>query len=251
MKHLTVGLLLASTFAATPALALDHAWYAGIEGGIMKAKKIDVVGAALPASVITPTVTDLRIRKHSGVDADIIAGYDFGMFRLEAELGYKHASRNRVNYTVQNPLLPLATVPTFTDFSESGRGSSRVYSAMANALIDLNVGRSAAIYAGGGVGYAKTKLIVDTSIPNFTLVDSGIAYQGIAGLRFAVSQNVDVGLKYRYFVGNKMNDSDLGRDFRASRFKSHSLLASLIFNYAAPPPPPPPPPPPEPTGERG
>jgi OmpA-OmpF porin, OOP family len=89
--------------------------------------------------------------------------------------------------------------------------------------------------------------------------DSAWAHQLIAGVRVPVSSNIDAGLKYRYFRTNRLNFRDnvnftdagvlLGSD---SRFSSHSLLASLIFNFGAPaaapiipaaaPPPPPPPP---------
>ncbi len=38
-----------------------------------------------------------EVRFHDGYDVDAIGGYDFGLFRLEGELGYKHASVERVN----------------------------------------------------------------------------------------------------------------------------------------------------------
>ena len=31
-----------------------------------------------------------------GVDGDLIAGYDFGMFRAEAELGYKRSEHDEL-----------------------------------------------------------------------------------------------------------------------------------------------------------
>jgi hypothetical protein len=83
-----------------------------------------------------------------------------------------------------------------------------------------------------------------------------------------VSDNIDIGLKYRYFRAGRTRGTDTFPfaagavtcgtvacsggtiDFNAdNRFSSHSLLASLVYNFgaaAAPPPPPPPPPPPAP-----
>ena len=68
---------------------------------------------------------------------------------------------------------------------------------------------------------------------------------------------MNLGLKYRYFQTDRLNFTNDFGDFSSverGHFSSHSLLASLIFNFGAPapmemapPPPPPPPPAPEPT----
>ncbi|MFL6725827.1 MAG: outer membrane protein, partial [Sphingomicrobium sp.] len=89
--------------------------------------------------------------------------------------------------------------------------------------------------------------------------DGAFAWQALAELRSAISENIDVGLKYRYFQTGKLNFGPFCRiscgttpsfDLNG-KFHSHSLMASLIYNFAgavapAPPPPPalPPPPPP-------
>ena len=80
----------------------------------------------------------------------------------------------------------------------------------------------------------------------FTLKDSGFAWQGIAGVRYAMNEIIDIGLKYRYFDTGELSDEGADWDFA-----SHSLMFSFIYNmggerYVAPPPPPvyvPPPPP--------
>ena len=86
--------------------------------------------------------------------------------------------------------------------------------------------------------------------------DTGFAWQALAGVRAPLSDNWDVGLKYRFFNADKVNLVDrLGRAVD-TRFRSHSIMGSLIYNFGgapepvevAPPPPPetpPPPPPPE------
>ena len=75
-----------------------------------------------------------------------------------------------------------------------------------------------------------------------TIKDTGLALQGIAGVRYAISDNIDVGLKYRYFEASKIKEdtdefcpiSD-GCTYK-TRFRTHSLLASLTFNFAPPAP---------------
>ena len=54
-------------------------------------------------SIRIPAVTDVtfnnvaRVKNKTGYDVDLIGGYDFGMFRLEGELGYKRANLKTVN----------------------------------------------------------------------------------------------------------------------------------------------------------
>ena len=112
---------------------------------------------------------------------------------------------------------------------------------MINAMVDVGPNESFNFYAGGGAGLAWIKQ--KARIGNTTIVDIAdneqFAWQGIAGVRAPVFRYFDIGLKYRYFDAGHLKDEGL-----RSRFRSHSILASLIYNFAdlAPPPPPPPPP---------
>ncbi|UUR07145.1 outer membrane protein [Sphingomonas glaciei] len=278
---------------AAPAQAQNSGGYFGVEGGIMSAKtnRADVfadfttvqtpatpAGPAFVADVLLPGA--IRADYKRGYDFDAIAGYDFGFIRTELELGYKRAKLNsyRIGDTELATLSTALNRPSaapdpfapglgaLTTSETSGRMT--IYSAMANALLDLGNERFS-VYGGGGFGRARAKLLGNR--------DDAWAHQLIAGARFAVSENIDFGLKYRYFRTNRLNLGDaettviqgnpdllnLGTtaspvfvERRTSaaldtqfneRFRSHSLLASLIFNFGgrdvAPPPPPPPPPP--------
>ncbi len=124
----------------------------------------------------------------------------------------------------------------------------------ANALLDGDFGGGFGGYGGGGVGRAWATFSGDK--------DSAMALTGIAGLRYAVTPNLDAGLKYQYLRTGKLDFSDAfavnGVNYTSDargRFTSNSLLASLVYNFnsrqAAPPPipaaaPAPPPPPPAP-----
>ena len=142
---------------------------------------------------LTPGFT---VRHHSGFDVDAIAGYDFGMLRLEGELGYKRASIHEVSFDAR-----LSGGGAFDNFDASGR--SRALSAMINLLLDFGNEDGLSGYAGAGIGIADVKMDPSAVTPNgvaaFSDSKSGIAWQGILGLRYAVSPNVDVGLKYRFF----------------------------------------------------
>jgi OmpA-OmpF porin, OOP family len=228
MRKLAIAAALATTMLASPAVARDGTTYAGIEGGLMLVEdtEFDYLDIDGPMGI--------NIDYDRGVDADVIVGHDFGMFRLEGELGWKRAGIDHVQFEST----PDVDVDDLTD------GNVRVLSAMGNALLDFEEGGLRG-YAGGGLGFANVRYRLDGTSDT----DSGLAWQLIAGVSTAVSPNIDLGLKYRFFNAKNLEFSDSRLD--NGRFRSHSLLASLIFNFAPPPAPivpvveaPPPPPPP-------
>src|SRR3954470_13948929 len=109
----------AAAAVATPAMARDQSGYVGIEGGILmpqsqkgvfdatftQSAQFPAAGAvaplpgtgfvgALPLGLTTPPADfsgGSRVKWKRGYDVDLIGGYDFGMFRLEGELGYKRS----------------------------------------------------------------------------------------------------------------------------------------------------------------
>src|SRR6476660_8892449 len=102
--------LLAATAAltfATPAAAKDHSGYFGGDIGAVwpKSQRIHgfvdfngpvictpVVGAVCTIPPVDIGDTDIgKLKYKTGWDADLIGGYDFGMFRLEGQLGYMHS----------------------------------------------------------------------------------------------------------------------------------------------------------------
>ena len=88
MRKLAIAVALASTALATPALARDKAWYVGVEGGAMIVEDIhfDITSGA------TKTKDAAQVDHEYGYDVGGTVGYDFGMFRVEAEVAYKGAA---------------------------------------------------------------------------------------------------------------------------------------------------------------
>ena len=239
----------AAAAIATPALARDGSPYVGIEGGLMIVEDLNQ-----DVTIGADRYNDgLSIDFKSSFDVDAIAGYDFGPFRAEAELGYKRLRTDEVSLS---PALAGDLGVTNDDgvlignFDISESGS--VLSLMGNGMLDFGNDDGWSGFVGGGVGRARVKLAGDS--------DSAFAWQVIAGVRKAVSANIDVGLKYRMFTTGKLNFSDDFDDGLSvvgissqGKLRTHSLLASLIFNFGAPPAPvvvappvvetPPPPPP--------
>ena len=229
--------LASSTLAATPAAATtDNAGYVGIEAGLWFPTDVD---ADIDSDDSFTSSYEYDLQMDMGFDGDIIGGYDFGQFRLEAELAYKTAGIDNID--VSSDCCDFEVDDVDADLS--------VWSLMGNALWNPTIGDRWDVYLGGGIGWAWSKFDADDL---GSAKDNAFAWQLIAGVGYQISDNIELGLKYRYF------STDFGDDFEVDGddaeiegdIRSHSILASLIFSFgSAPPPPPPPPPPPEP--ERG
>src|SRR6185295_9299706 len=214
MKYMRKYLFLAAAAAATiasPAAARDGSPYAGVEFGLWGPQDTAIdVDATYPASTVPGIPTGLvsytdgaDVHYRRGWDGDILAGYDFGMFRVEGEVGYKHVKIRDVE--IGGPLLnglnaALNLNPALSNDDIQIRGHANVFSGMINGLLDFGDDAGWRGYFGAGIGYAH--------VSDLGSSDSGWAAQGIAGFSLPVSDHVDLGLKYRYFRTAKMHFND-------------------------------------------
>ena len=230
---------MASTALASPALAKDDSWYIGAEFGSMLVEDADFD--------INDTAEAHEVSHDFGFDGGGYVGYDFGGFRLEAEVSYRQANVDGI--TVGTPGLLVGTGftrgPGFYNVDE---GDVSSLSFMLNGLLDFGPDDGLQGYVGGGIGVARTSYEVSvnpTAAPSLDDSDSGLAWQALAGVRAPLTDNVDVGLRYRYFNAEGVELVDLAGNSLEDTFTSHSLMGTLSYNFgepAAPPPPPPPPP---------
>ena len=249
MRKITLGLASAAIVLASPALAKDGAIYAGAEFGIMKADDTEIDVGAIDDAIEVDYNWDFP--DEGGWDGAAFLGYDFGGFRLEGEISKKSVD---IDTIVSHIVLPLGAVPG----TYQARGQTDVMSYMLNAMGDFGDDEGTSFFVGAGAGMAKVDLdnlgVFSNAGAFLDDDDSGFAWQLFAGVRQAISDNVDVHVKYRYFNagGVDLDDTVNTGDFD---FSSHSLLGGLSFNFGgdeAPPPPPPapvrvaPPPPPPP-----
>ena len=253
MRKLAISLALASTALASPALARDDQWYVGVDGGAMIVEDLDLDIGALNSAA--------SVDMDKGYDFGGVVGYDFGGFRLESEVSYRQA--DVTGFNSQTPQIPGGAGTTLQNAgSYDVAGDASALSFMVNGLLDFGDDDGLQGFVGGGVGVARVDVQSTFAAPSFLDdSDTGFAWQALAGVRAPLSDNWDVGLKYRFFNADKVNLVDrLGRAID-TRFRSHSIMGSLIYNfggapepvevappppppvYVAPPPPPPPPPP--------
>ncbi len=250
MKTSALLLAGASMVIASPALAREGQIYGGINAGVSLEDQVDI-----DLANTDPQQNAAFANTEIGLDADIVVGYDFGPIRLEAEGGYKRAGYEGLTVLIP-AIVPGAPVPAGTVVQNEEDLS--IISGMINALVDLGRDDGLQVYAGGGFGIASLDLPVEVAGVGTVIDDNetDFAWQLIGGLRFPVSDKIDLGLKYRYFVIDEFQINTATSLPAEVDYQVHSILASVTYNFGskvqpAPPPPPPPapvapPPPPAP-----
>lgn len=217
--------LLASTAAlvAVPAQAREGQFYVGLDAGLSVGSD-----ATADVAVVDPPAPGVAATTSNGYDIDAVAGYDFGAFRLEAEVSYKRNDYDSI--TIRNPLLipgvPAGTMVTSDDFISTK-------SAMVNALVEFGDDDGFQGFAGVGIGVAEIDgpisvtgvgLLVDESSTDF-------AYQILVGGRYAISENIDIGLHYKYLRAEEFEiDTVQGTPF-VFDYRTHSVLAGVRYNF--------------------
>ncbi len=226
MKKLAIAMALASTALAAPAMARDGALYVGVEGGPMIVEDIDLD--------IGTTEDAVSIDSEYGYDAAGIIGYDFGAFRAEAEISYRRAAADEITAAVPGIPLGGGSRRFFTGQTDvNGHNSALAF--MINGMFDFGDEDGLQGFVGGGAGVSRTKIRTTFAAPSFIDdEDTGFAWQAIAGVRAPLSYNFDVGLKYRFFNHDDINFNDTGGRDINTRFRSHSILGSLIYNFGSP-----------------
>ena len=236
MRKFVIGMAMASTALATPALARDDSWYIGAEFGPMMAEDMDLdVLNSDGDSVDTVTVgTDY------GFDGGGYVGYDFGMFRLEAEVSYRDADVDEAQIGstgIASGLGPDGVTPAG---SYVATGGIDALSFMLNGLLDFGPDDGLQGYVGGGIGVARTSVTTRVNVNGSPSIDdssSDLAWQILAGVQAPLTDNIDVGLRYRMFTAEDVQLVDLGGRDLEGKFRTHSIMGTLNYNFGAPPPP--------------
>ena len=247
MRKFVAAIVLATTALSGPVLAKDQAWYIGVEAGpnLVQNELFDIRNAAQ-----TVVVNDgLRVRHKIGYDVGGNIGYDFGKFRAEFEVAYKGNSVDKmfVEQAIPavffgTPTLPAtsvtAGVPPLGSYNLAD-GNAKVLSFMANGLFDFG-GQNGdwGAVLGGGLGIARVQhanyALVSPGATAIDDSDTGVAYQAIAGVYKPLSDHVDLGLKYRFFNVDNVNTFTTNGLATQTRYRSHSLMVTLAYNFFEP-----------------
>ncbi len=236
-RTLLLGAVAAVALTANAQAARVDGWYVSLEGGAnwIDDNEFDF-GSSPPVPAIISDFGNAA-EYDTGWVALASVGYGFGHWRAELEGGY------RVNDMDQFSSAAALSLYASGEVSEA--------TIMANVLYDFRLAKRLMLSLGAGAGgdFAMVKVngVLDDDEWNF-------AYQGIAGLSYAVSPNIDLMVNYRYLRAQGPTVFSSGDTVieEFEDFSKHTVTAGLRYNFGveeAPPPPPPvsePPPPPPP-----
>lgn len=198
VRHIYLSALLAGAIALVMVEPAVAGPYVGIDVGIARARSSDVDPSVTPASGRPPAEYDDALSAHyrGGADVALLAGYDFGWFRLEAE-----GARKRM---VMKPLSGDENVGPFINSVRGALdrpdvevadldpgGTVRIGSAMVNALVDVSLTDRTTLFGGGGIGRSRVSAYGDS--------EGAMAWQYIVGVRTRIRPSVELGFKHRYF----------------------------------------------------
>lgn len=234
MRKLVIGMAMASTALASPTLARDGQWYVEVGGGPMLIEDVDF--DVNNGAGVNTAETD------NGYDFGGTVGYDFGAFRLETEASYREGDVNGL--TADSVGIPRVNTVTPAGTFDAA-GDVNVLSFMLNGLFDFGADDGLQAFAGAGIGVARTDAQAcanPRACDAFNDSDTGLAWQLLAGVRAPLTDSWDAGLRYRMFTAENVNLIDrFGRNLDA-KYRSHSLMGTLTYNFGGEPEAPPPPP---------
>ena len=174
-----------------------------------------------------PGVTSATVQFNSGFNAGVRGGYEWGAWRFEEEYSYR-----------QN-----GVANSFAGASYAIKGASgnrHTNSVMTNVLYDFTVGWPITPHVGFGVG--AVEVFDGLKVPGIGQLFNNstwqFGYQGIAGIRYNLSQALTLDLDYRYLATTQPTFSIPKTNLHyLSSYNTNNFVASLIYRFAPPPPP--------------
>lgn len=176
-----------------------------------------VLGTSPRDSELTgANVGDLEL--NLGLGGLVAAGYQFESgFRLEGEVSFRHNGGD-----------------SFNNAATSGDLSS--LAGMGNLIWEYDNSSGIYPYIGAGMGLAYLSA-TDINLGGQTLDDSdyAMAYQGLAGVAFAVTPNLSMTAEYRYFVTEDADFVNSANGNLKSTYSNHTAMLGMRYRFGSSP----------------
>lgn len=150
---------------------------------------------------------DFKTTYDAGWALGAALGYNFGAVRAEGEVAYQKADEDKVSWA-GGTFDSTATISAF--------------SFLVNGYYDFVNSSAFTPYLSAGLGFATLKWADD----GWSTDDTVFAYQVGAGVGYAMSKNVTLDAKYRYFA-----TADAKFDTTKVEFASHNVLFGIRVNF--------------------
>ncbi len=191
-------------------------------------------GASLPATITVPpggdlfgfaatpgtyTVSKPKLTFDPGARVDLAIGYNFNpSWSTEIEAGAIWNSVDKIKFQATGPA---------GSFSEEIKPDANFWQVplLANLIYKLPLQSRLKPFVGIGAGGIFTRL--EGKDINGNQDDIGFAYQGMAGITYALSDAVDIGLTYKFLGTLEQKYSGA----KTENIYNHSILASLAFKF--------------------
>ena len=204
----------AAVALSAPVHAATEGWYLGLAGGW------DEMSGVRATSVPVPSVTGKTGSSDSGIGV-VSFGYSWASgLRLEDEIGYTSHS--------------FTGSGTNGFSSGSASGNSSVTSDMLNLVYDIPLGDQWKLSLGGGVGAGDVRIhstVLNGAATRLDIVKGShlsFEWQGIAGVAYSLSPDVDLFVDYRY--RSNTNDANYATSFTAlSPIKVGSINENAVM----------------------
>lgn len=183
---------------------------------------VNLGGAFLNDSDLSERGYDLGTMKFDpGFASSFAGGFNFGMFRIEGELGYQG---NNVDNKYDYYYYDYYDDDYYYDdhhrhSSDDDSSDLTAYSLMGNFYLDFVNPSPVTPFLTAGIGMATVNLFDYDD-------DTVFAYQVGAGLAFAINPRMSIDLKYRYFA-----TEDLDFEGIKAKFASHNVYVGFRFTF--------------------
>jgi outer membrane protein OmpA-like peptidoglycan-associated protein len=222
-----MSLFLAGTAHATG----TSGWYASLEGGGVWVDEWNHLRTKITRCWTTTTPAEASFS--TGWAALGAIGYGMSNWRVEFEGGYRHNELDQ--YTKNGWLL------------KNSSGELTEATAMLNVIYDVPLMENLSLSLGVGAGGDFAHLKLDLPWQDIDQEDWHFAYQGLAGLNYALTGSMGVFLNYRFLNAESGTyDPTPSLHVEGDEFQKHTASVGIRYAFAAPavafvPPPPPPP----------
>jgi len=171
----------------------------------------------------------------AGVTGSVAVGYGLGNgFRGEVEATVRQMTVKSLDNTISVD----DGLGTVTRENPGAGGRLRTTSVMGNVIYDLPLSFGVTPFAGVGVGgaYVEARRI-GTDANGATTGGAKIvpAYQALAGVNVGVTDNVSVGVTYRYLGTDRVSITSNEPSPTKFNIRDHSVMAGLTWSFNAQP----------------